>query len=278
MSEFHLAADHSDTRHENLALTTIHVNPNQPRKHFDDEEILQLMDSIKQHGILQPLLVRPQSEGYQLIAGERRYRAAQLAGLEAVPVTVVNFDDRQVFEAALVENIQRADLNPIEKGQGFKEYMDKYGASQDELATRLGVDRSTVSNLVNLLNLPAEIQNAVRLGQITLGHAKAIKGVATEQRQLELCREVIMKGLSVKALDMIIRQEKAAAEAQQAAELMKEIQPNAKTAHVLSLELELQQRLSTRVEIRVRDNEKGKVVISFDNNEQFERIMEALRQ
>ena len=127
--------------------------------------------------MLQPLVVRQAGDGFQLIAGERRLRAAQAAGLGEVPVHVVAFDDQQVYEAALVENIQRTDLNPIEKAQGFKDYLDRFGMTQDQLGARLGLDRTTISNLLGLLNLPAEVQDAVRLGQITLGHAKVLKGV-----------------------------------------------------------------------------------------------------
>src|SRR5919202_148454 len=152
-----------------LPVEQIQANPYQPRKAFDEDEIGHLSDSIKAHGVLQPLVVRPVGDRFQLIAGERRLRAAQAAGLRVVPVTVVNFDDQQVFEASLVENIQRSDLNPIEKAQGFKDYLDRYQVTQEQLAHRLGMDRTSVSNLVNLLHLPEEVQSAVRQNQITLG-------------------------------------------------------------------------------------------------------------
>src|SRR3954469_8260670 len=171
----------------NLPVEQIQTNPYQPRKMFDDDEIHHLSDSIKNHGILQPLLVRAVGEQFQLIAGERRLRAAQAAGLREVPVSIVNFDDQQVFEASLVENIQRSDLNPIEKAQGFKDYLDRYHVTQEQLAGRLGIDRTSVSNLVNLLNLPEEVQGAVRQNQISLGHAKILKGLPSPQRQEELC-------------------------------------------------------------------------------------------
>src|SRR5262245_9834997 len=190
-----------------LPVEQIQTNPYQPRKAFDEDEIGHLSDSIKTHGVLQPLVVRPLGDQFQLIAGERRLRAAQAAGLREVPVTVVNFDDQQVFEASLVENIQRSDLNPIEKAQGFKDYLDRYGVTQEQLAQRLGMDRTSVSNLVNLLHLPEEVQTAVRQNQITLGHAKILKGLASPQRQIEFCKEVVMRGLSVKALELIVRQQ-----------------------------------------------------------------------
>lgn len=261
-----------------LAVEQIQTNPYQPRKAFDEDEIHHLSDSIKAHGILQPLVVRPVGDQFQLIAGERRLRAAQAAGLREVPVTIVNFDDQQVFEASLVENIQRADLNPIEKAQGFKDYLDRYGVTQEQLAGRLGMDRTSVSNLVNLLHLPEEIQTAVRQNQISLGHAKILKGLPNPQRQVELCKEVVMKGLSVKALELIVKQQKAEAEAKEAEAALKDVHPSHKTAHVQSIETELRQRFAARVEIKVKDKDRGQIVIGFDTSDEFERLVEALRK
>ncbi|HEX3147209.1 MAG TPA: ParB/RepB/Spo0J family partition protein [Gemmataceae bacterium] len=261
-----------------LMVEQIQTNPYQPRKLFDDDEIGHLSESIKNHGILQPLVVRPHGDQFQLIAGERRLRAAQNAGLREVPVTIVNFDDQQVFEASLVENIQRADLNALEKAQGFKDYLDRYGVTQEQLAQRLGMDRTSVSNLVNLLHLPEEVQSAVRQNQITLGHAKILKGLANPQRQIELCKDVVMKGLSVKALELIVKQQKAEAEAKEAETALKDIHPSHKTAHVQSIETELRQRFAARVEIKVKDKDRGQIVIGFDSSEEFERLVESLRK
>ena len=261
-----------------LPVEQIQANPYQPRKAFDEDEIGHLSDSIKAHGVLQPLVVRPVGDRFQLIAGERRLRAAQIAGLREVPVSVVNFDDQQVFEASLVENIQRSDLNPIEKAQGFKDYLDRYHVTQEQLAHRLGMDRTSVSNLVNLLHLPDEVQSALRQNQITLGHAKVLKGVPSPARQLELCKEVVMKGLSVKALELVVRQQRAEAEAKEAATALKDAAPSYKTAHVQSIETELRQRFATKVEIRVKDKDKGHIVIGFDTSDEFERLVDTLRR
>lgn len=257
-----------------VRLDQIHHNPYQPRKRFDDDELKQLADSIRVHGVLQPLVVRQAGEEYQLIAGERRLRAATLAGLPEVPVHVVGFDDQQVYEAALVENIQRSDLNPIEKAQGFKDYLEKYGLTHEALGQKLGLDRSSISNLVGLLNLPGEIQDAVRLGQLTLGHAKVLKGVTDAEKQLTLAREAIFKHLSVNALDVLCREAKAEV-AEKAGDKPVRLAVE-KTAHVQSLEDDLRQRLATRVEIKVKAKEKGQIVIGFDSNDDFERIMSAL--
>lgn len=265
-----------------LAVGSIRQNPFQPRKTFDDDEIKHLSESIRNHGVLQPLVVRRVGEEFQLIAGERRLRAAQKAGLSSVPVHVVNFNDQQVLEAALVENIQRSDLNPIEKAQGFKEYLDRYHMTQEQLASRLGMDRSSVSNLVNLLHLPTEVQDAVRLGQVTLGHAKILKGVGDAPKQIAMCKEVMMKGLSVKALEALIKQQKAESAGAQAASdeggpPLAEPVPE-KTAHVLGLETEIRQKLATKFEIRIKGKDKGQIVIGFESNDDFERIVDALRR
>jgi ParB family transcriptional regulator, chromosome partitioning protein len=255
-----------------VAVGVIQQNPFQPRKRFDDDELKQLADSIRVHGVLQPIVVRAQGEGYQLIAGERRLRASQMVGLTEVPVHVVPFDDQQVNEAALVENIQRSDLNAIEKAQGFKDYIEKYNLSHEQLGQRLGMDRSSISNLVGLLNLPTEVQEAVRHGQINLGHAKVIKGVADAEKQIQLAREVILKQLSVHALELLAKDAKLDVIEKKTGTRP----PVEKTSHVSSLENNLRERFMTRVEIKVKAREKGSIVIGFDSNDEFERIMDAL--
>lgn len=261
-----------------LPVDAVKQNPYQPRKRFDDDELASLTDSVKSHGVLQPIVVRQTGDGFQLIAGERRLRAAQAAGLADVPVHVVAFDDQQVFEAALVENIQRSDLNPIEKAQGFRDYLDKFGVSQEALGAKLGLDRTTVSNLLGLLNLPPEVQDAVRLGQISLGHAKVLKGVPDAGRQLALCRETILKNYSVRALELLVKQQLDVAVAATAAadEEPEERRPVEKTAHVKGIEDDLRQRLAVKIEIKVKAKDKGQIVIGFDTNDDFERIVEAL--
>lgn len=255
-----------------LSLERIQQNPWQPRKRFDDDELSQLSASIKTHGVLQPLVVRKSGDGFQLVAGERRLRAAQAAGLREVPVHIVDLSDQQACEAALVENIQRSDLNPIEKAQGFKDYLDRYKVSHEQLGTKLGLDRTTIVNLLGLLNLPAEVQDAVRLGQITLGHAKVLKGITSPARQQALCKDIILKKLSVHALEQMMKETK---------EEKSEPKPAAKvekTAHVESLEQELKRKLATRVEIRLKAKDKGQIVIEFDTNEDFERLLEMLNR
>lgn len=262
-----------------LALAEIHHNPHQPRKRFDDDELKGLVESVKAHGVLQPLVVRSSANGYQLIAGERRLRAATAAGLTEVPVHVVGFDDQQMFEAALVENIQRSDLNAIEKAQGFKDYLDKFGMTQEQLGAKLGLDRTTISNLLGLLNLAPEVQDAVRNGQISLGHAKILKGVTETERQVALCKETIMKNYSVAALDLVVKQQRIEAiTTASGSDGAARREPVEKTAHVKGLEDELRQKLAVKVEIKVKAKDKGQIVIAFDTNDDFERILEALKK
>jgi ParB family transcriptional regulator, chromosome partitioning protein len=260
-----------------VSVDRIENNPYQPRKAFDDDELAALSDSIRTHGILQPLVVRQIGERFQLIAGERRLRAAKVAGMNAVPVRILDFNDQQVLEAALVENIQRTDLNAIEKAQGFKEYLDRFHMTHEQLAARLGLSRPTITNLVGLLELPAEVQNAVRVGQLTLGHAKVLKGLNDPQRQVQLTKEIIGRGLSVHAAEAHIKQQQAEPSSGPAAN--SERRPAAeKTAHVQGIENELRQKLATRVAIRVRGKDKGQIILGFETNDDFERIVEALRK
>lgn len=257
-------------------VDSIRPNPYQPRKRFGEDELKQLSDSVKAHGVLQPLVVRADGDGFVLIAGERRLKAAHMAGLAEVPVHVVAFDDQQVYEAALVENIQRADLNPIEKALGFKDYLDRYKLSHDQLGAKLGIDRSSVSNLVGLLSLPADVQDAVRLGQVSLGHAKILKGLGDTDRQSALCKQVILQNLSVHALDALVKEQKAAATAEPKADREPAARPE-KTAHVAGLENDLRQRFAVKVEIKLKAKEKGQIVIGFESSDDFERIIAALK-
>jgi ParB family chromosome partitioning protein len=260
-----------------VAIDKIDQNPLQPRKSFDDDEINSLCETIRAHGILQPLVVRKVDDRYQLIAGERRLRAARKAGLAAVPVTVVDFNDQQVLEAALVENIHRADLNPIEKAQAFRDYLTRFQMTHEQLAARLGLARSTITNLVSLLDLPAEVQEAVRVGQLTTGHAKLLKGVEGRDRQAALCKEIIARGLSVHATEAHIKQP-ATNGSGNGSDGGGGGEPVEKSAHVRGIEDELRQKLATKVEIRVKGKDRGQIVVAFESNDDFERVVEALRR
>jgi ParB family transcriptional regulator, chromosome partitioning protein len=253
-----------------LPVDQIRTNPHQPRKDFDPEELAALQQSLQTHGLVQPIVVRSTETGYELVAGERRLRAAKECGWKEIPVRVVDYNDQQQFEIALVENLQRADLNPIEKAQGFDEYMRMYGVTQEEVARKMGLDRSTISNLIRLLELPESVQDAVRLGQISNGHARALLAFEDADRRVAVCREIIAKGLSVRAVEAMTQE--AAATPPRAS------RPSgpAKTRHVQAIEDELKQALATKVEIRLKERDRGQIVIEFDTNEEFERLVSIL--
>jgi ParB family chromosome partitioning protein len=265
------------TGRSEVAVETIEVNPYQPRKTFEEEDLRSLGESIRNHGILQPLVVRQVGDRFQLIAGERRLRAAQAVGLSSVPVTVVDFNDQQTLEAALVENMHRADLNPVEKAQGFQEYLERYQMTHDQLAGRLGVSRSTVTNLVSLLDLPTEVQDLIRGGHISFGHAKVLKGLRDPLHLAPLGREIVSQGLSVRATETRVNQLNNGGQLEAEEKPAKESKPTVeKTAHVQAVEDELRHKLGLKIEIRVKGKEKGQILLSFDSNEDFERAIEAL--
>ena len=258
-----------------VAVGLIQNNPYQPRKTFDKDELASLSASVRTHGILQPPVVRQVGDQYQLVAGERRLRAAQEVGLTSVPVRIVNFNDQEVLEAALIENIQRTDLNPIEKAQGFKDYLDRFKMNHEQLAQRLGLARSTITNLVGFLDLAAEVQEGLRVNQITEAHAKILKGIKSTEQQVALFKQVVAQGLSVKATEQLVRDRK-----EEPSE-PKEVNTPAveeKTAHVKSIEEELRQRFATPVEIKLRGKDKGQIVLRFESNDDFMRILEVLRK
>jgi len=261
-----------------VSIDKIAQNPFQPRKSFDKDELASLSASVKEHGVLQPLVVRIVGDQFQLVAGERRLRAAQNAGLTTVPVRVVDFNDQQVLEAALAENIQRADLNPIEKAQGFKDYLDRFGMNHDQLAQRLGLARSSITNLVNLLEMAPEVQEGLRLNQISEAHAKLLKGIKNKDRQVRLFKQIVAMGLSVKATEALVREQKEAGASLPSEKEIGEPAADEKSSHIKSLENDIRQRLATHVEIKIRGKDKGQIVIRFETNDDFMRVMEVLQR
>ena len=190
-----------------LRISEIEPNAAQPRKEFEPEALAQLADSIRQHGILQPLVVRPipGTGTYQLVAGERRWRAARMAGLSEAPVVIREMDDAAVLEIALIENLQREDLNPIEEAEGFQQLMEQYGLTQDEVAVQVGRSRPAVANALRLLGLPEDVRRLVREGKLTQGHARTLLALPDESVMREVAAVVIAKGLSVRALEALVK-------------------------------------------------------------------------
>ena len=188
-----------------LRVDLIDSNPFQPRVDFDEQSLAELAASIQEHGLLQPLVVRRAGERYQLVAGERRLRAAVKAGWAEVPAQIREADDRQMAELAIVENLQRRDLNPLEKARSFQQYLERYQAPQAELAARLKIDRSTIANLIRLLDLPAGVQQALHAGKISQGHARALLPLGDDDQQLELCGRIEREQLSVRAVEDLVQ-------------------------------------------------------------------------
>lgn len=257
-----------------VAVDLIDANPFQPRRAFDPDEISTLADSLRQHGMLQPILVRPAGDRYQVIAGERRLKAAIEAHLADVPARVMELDDQRVHELAIVENLQRKDLNAIEKAHAFRRYLDSYGGTQDELANRLGVDRSTLSNLLRLLDLPADLQQAVVSEQISPGHAKALLSIEDPAAQSEACRRVIDERLTVRQAEALARSTQAESPRPR---LRRDPGEDTRSPHVRDLEGFLRLRFEAPVEIRVKGENKGQIVIEFRNREQFDHITTLIR-
>lgn len=262
-----------------LSVSEIEANPFQPRREFDDTELQSLADSILAHGILQPVVVRKIDDRFQLIAGERRLRAAIKAGCATVPAHLVAADDQQVAELAIVENLQRKDLNALEKAASFQQYIQRYHCSQEELAGRLKIDRSTVANLIRLLELPGDVQDAVRQGRITAGHARALLPLGDEREQLKFCQRIQEESLSVRNTESLVQEMIHSADAEPLVVVTAtgetRVAPR-KSKHLASLEQTMRLTLGTKVEIRQSAKGRGKILIHFANAEEFERIQSHL--
>jgi ParB family chromosome partitioning protein len=260
-----------------LSVDQIDANPYQPRREFDRDEIASLAESLRQHGMLQPVIVRPVDDRYQLVAGERRLRAAIEAHLHEVPARVLELDDRKVCELAMVENLQREDLSPLDKAAAFKGYLDRYGCTQEDLAGRLGLDRSTISNLIRLLDLPDEIQQALRDKKITQGHARALLGFDDIEQQVAACRQVMADHLSVRQTEALVSTGEPTPTRTRIRKDSGHGQPGEKSPHFVELEGRLRERFGTPVLIRSRGKERGQIVIEYSNQEEFDRIAGLIR-
>ena len=256
-------------RVQRVALDRVRPCPFQPRKEFTAEALRELADSIREQGIVQPLIVRERNGHFELIAGERRWRAAQIVNLSEVPVIVREADDRAVLELALIENLQRENLNPIEEAQGYSQLIGQFQLTQEDVATKVGKSRAVVANALRLLKLPLTLQGYVREGRLSVGHAKVVLGL-TNDRQQELAAERIIKeGLNVRQTEGLISklQARGASPGKSGT-----ITPLTQDAHVASLENRIRERLGTKVHLRY-SNGKGALEISFFNDDELERIL-----
>lgn len=252
-----------------IPIDEIEPNPHQPRTDFDPKAVSELAQSIREKGILQPIAVRRYGSGYQLIAGERRFRAARQAECAVVPAIVMDVGtDQEMMELSLIENIQRENLNPIEEAKAYRMLIDECFLTQDEVAQRVGKDRSTIANTLRLLALAAEVLDALQAGQISAGHARTLLGLDNADQQIALCEQIMAQGLSVRRTETIVKALKEKAN-------KKKPTPN-KDPNLLSLEEDLQRYFGTSVNIN-RRGAKGKIEIEFYSNDDLDRVLELLR-
>ncbi len=259
-----------NTQAVTLKLTEIEPNAQQPRKHFDPEKLNELASSIAEHGILQPILVSPLANGrYQLIAGERRWRAARIARLDEVPVVIKDLTEKEKKEIALIENLQREDLNPIETAQGIQVLIDEYGLTQDQAAQRVGCSRPAVANALRLLNLPPSVIELTRLGKISAGHARALLAFKDDETIEEMAREIIEKDLSVRALEKMAKtsEKKSQKRVQKAAR---------RDSYYDEVEIALSETLGRRVRV-VTGVGKGTLEIEFYDKEDLKALANSFK-
>ena len=260
-------------RVQRVALDRIRPCPFQPRKDFSPEALRELADSVKEQGIVQPLIVRERDGFLELIAGERRWRAAQLLGLAEVPIILRDADDRAVLELALIENLQRENLNPIEEAQGYAQLIEQFQLKQEEAAARVGKSRAVVANALRLLKLPVAIQTSIREGRFSVGHAKVILGLASEKHQKLAAERILKEGLNVRQTEGLV----ARLQAREAGTVTKPgpLPPLTRDAHVSNLENQLRERLATKVHLRYAQG-KGALEIIFFSDAELERILQIL--
>lgn len=261
------------TRLLEIDLAMITPNPYQPRTEWDEQELTELVDSIRANGIVQPIVVRQNGKIYQLIAGERRWRASKIAGFKKIPALVRDVTDEQMLELALVENIHRSDLNPIERAKAYHDYIDKFKLTQAEAAEKLGENRSVVANYIRLLDLPQEVKDMLINKALSMGHARAILGLPGDELRKKLAYRALTGRLSVREVERLVKRQ---------LDVMnkvdkKDTESKEKTAHILDLETRMRDRLGTKVQISTnKHGKKGKIVIDFYSIEEFERLSDIM--
>jgi len=252
---------------QQCGIEEVQPNPFQPRKTFSDEQLQELVDSIREKGILQPLLVRRKSDGYELIAGERRWRAAQRAGLREIPILVRDVSDSEMLELSLIENIQRENLNPIEEAEAYKRLVEQFHFTQEEISKKVGKDRTTIANTVRLLRLPPEIKLSLAEGKITMGHARAFLSLDGVDKQKLLWKRLLAGGLSVRQTESLVKRLRTRSSPT----------PRRSNPEWSALVEELQRALGTKVRI-VGKRKRGKIEIDFFSPDELDRIIELLRR
>ena len=251
-----------------LKISDIAPGRFQPREVFDPDKLKGLMLSIKEKGVIQPVIVRPKGDGYELIAGERRLRAAKGLGIGQIPAIIRDVNDAEALEIALIENIQRDDLNPIEEAKAYQRLSEEFSLTQEQISEKVGRDRASVSNTLRLLKLPDKIRAEIYLGRISVGHAKAILMLDSEQYQLELCLKIIRRGLSVREAEYFVKR-KIVGKAQPS-------RPRKHSTEIRAVEEELQRILGTKVTL-LHHGKRGKILIDYYSNDDLERLLNLLR-
>lgn len=260
-----------ETEEYKVRLSRIEPNPDQPRKDFNEEQLNELAESIRQFGILQPLLVQKKGDMYEIIAGERRWRAAKLAGLKEVPVVVREYSEQQAVEIALIENVQREDLNPIEEALAYQRLMQEFHLKQEEIAERVSKNRSTITNSMRLLNLVPEVQQMLVNNEITSGHARALLSIENEKKQVELAKQIVKEQMSVRQVEKAVKllakapREKKQKQNDEAMELI-----------FRNLEDRMKTVMGTKVNISRKDKNKGRIEIEYYSQSELERIVELI--
>jgi ParB family transcriptional regulator, chromosome partitioning protein len=254
-----------------LPIEALHRDTLQPRRHFDEEKLRELTESIKAQGVLMPVLVRKDGNGYKIIAGERRWRASQLAGLHEIPAIVREVTELEAFELALVENLQRADLNPMEEAEGYHRLVEEFGLTQELVAQRVGKERSTVANALRLLGLPPEVKNMVAEGNLSAGHARALLGVPRIPEMNELAQQVAARKLSVRDTEKLVQQAKGGKAKDSG-------KPAKLSPQVKALTEELQRILGTKVRLVEKSSGKGTIEVDYFSYDDLDRILKVLRK
>ncbi|NLL53131.1 MAG: ParB/RepB/Spo0J family partition protein [Peptococcaceae bacterium] len=254
-----------------IMLTDIIPNPEQPRQEFDEEKLKELADSIREHGLLQPILVKPEGNFYQIIAGERRFRASQLAGLDRIQCIVRDCTEQEMTEKALIENIQRDDLSPVEEGLAYAKLIEDYGLTQEQVAKRVGKGRPTIANLIRIIQLPQEILDLLNKGSISLGHAKVILTVDSPDDQIQLAEKVYSESLSVRELESLVLSLKNNSPSPKK-EKQKKIK---KYSEFMEIEEKLQNIFQTKVTVKGGES-KGKIEINYYSKEELDRLLKAM--
>ncbi len=248
-----------------LKITEIEANENQPRRNFDQDALKDLAESIREHGIVQPIIVRKEKDVYQIVAGERRWRAARLAGLRTISAVIKDYSDTQILEIALIENLQREDLNPIEEANAFKSLMEEHNLSQEEIAKRIGKSRPAIGNSLRLLNLHDEVKEFLITGKITAGHARALLSIEEREKQIDMANRIINEGLNVRQVEKFAREKK------------QKRTKKAKTSEVMELEEKLRNFFGTKVNL-IHGKKKGKIEIEYYGIDDLDRILSLLEK